>query len=120
FRRGASGYVLKTAAASELVAAIYKVLQGQTYLSSSLLPLIPGFLTEVDESGSLRNKLSDRQLDVLQLVAEGYSMKEAGALLNLTTRTVAFHKYRLMDRLHLHSDAEVVQYAMRERILFAA
>lgn len=120
FRRGASGYLLKTAAASELVTAIHHVLQGKTYLSSSLVTSVPGLLRELEESNSLRNNLSDRQLDVLQLLAEGRSMKEAAAVLNLTTRTVAFHKYRLMNRLGLHNDAEVVQYAMREHIVFGA
>jgi DNA-binding NarL/FixJ family response regulator len=120
FRRGASGYLLKTAAASELVKAIHHVLQGKTYLSSSLVTSVPEFLRELDESDSLRNKLTERQLDVLQLLAEGRSMKEAGALLNLATRTVAFHKYRIMNNLSLSNDAEVVQYAMRKHIVFAA
>jgi DNA-binding NarL/FixJ family response regulator len=55
----------------------------------------------------------------LQLLAEGKSMKEVGAVLNLATRTVAFHKYRLMQNLNLKNDAEVVQYAVRKRITFS-
>ena len=62
--------------------------------------------------------LTDRQLEVLQLLAEGKSMKEAASVLNLTTRTVAFHKYRLMQNLQLKNDAEVVQYALRRHIIF--
>jgi DNA-binding NarL/FixJ family response regulator len=118
FRRGASGYLLKTAAALELVIAIHQVLRGGTYLSSALVTSMAEFLREPDES--LRGRLTDRQLEVLQLLAEGRSMKEAAALLNLTTRTVAFHKYRIMHSLSLRNDAEVVQYAMREHIVFAA
>jgi DNA-binding NarL/FixJ family response regulator len=72
-------------------------------------------LTEADGSRGL----TDRQREVLQLLAEGKSMKEVAAVLNLTTRTVAFHKYRLMETLHLKNDAEVVQYAIRHRIIFS-
>jgi DNA-binding NarL/FixJ family response regulator len=120
FRRGASGYLLKTAAASELVTAIRQVLEGQTYLSSNLVSSIPRVLQELDGFDSGSNKLTDRQLEVLQLLAEGRSMKEIAALLKLATRTVAFHKYRIMDNLNLNNDAEVVQYAMRQHIVFAA
>jgi DNA-binding NarL/FixJ family response regulator len=118
FRLGASGYLLKTSAASELVKAIHCVLQGKRYLSPSLAVSVPELLGRLDESQSSRYKLTDRQVEVLQLLAEGRSMKEAGAVLNLTTRTIAFHKYRIMDSLGLVNDAEVVQYAMREHIVF--
>jgi len=118
FRRGASGYVLKTAAASELIKAIHQGLDGKLYLSASLLTATPTFLRDLEESNPLDRKLSDRQLDVLQLLAEGRSMKEAAAVLSLSTRTVAFHKYRFMNSLGLQNDAEVVQYAMREHIVF--
>lgn len=118
FRRGASGYLLKTAAASELVKAIHQVLDGKLYLSPSLVTAASTFLRELEESNPPDRKLSDRQLDVLQLLAEGRSMKEAAAVLSLSTRTVAFHKYRLMDNLGLQNDAEVVQYAIREHIVF--
>jgi len=120
FRRGASGYLLKTAAAAELATAIRRVLQGKIYLSSTLVALAPDLLRELEEHSQQGKKLTDRQVEVLQLLAEGKSMKETGALLNLTTRTVAFHKYRIMDSLCLRNDAEVVQYAMREHIVFAA
>ena len=119
FRLGASGYVLKTSAASELVKAIHCALQGKRYLSPSIAASVPELLAQLDESQSSRYKLTDRQVEVLQLLAEGRSMKEAAAVLNLTTRTVAFHKYRIMDSLGLSNDAEVVQYAMREHIVFA-
>lgn len=120
FRRGASGYLLKTAAATELATAIRRVLQGKIYLSSTLVALAPELLRELEENNQQRTKLTDRQIEVLQLLAEGKSMKETGALLHLTTRTVAFHKYRVMNSLSLRNDAEVVQYAMREHIVFAA
>lgn len=118
FRLGASGYLLKTSAASELAKAIHCVMQGKRYLSPSLAVSVPELLAQLDESQSSRYKLTDRQVEVLQLLAEGRSMKEAGAVLNLTTRTIAFHKYRIMESLGLVNDAEVVQYAMRQHIVF--
>jgi DNA-binding NarL/FixJ family response regulator len=119
FRYGASGYVLKTSGASELVTAIRCILQGERYLTPALATTLTEPLAGPDGTASSRYRLTDRQIEVLQLLAEGRSMKEAAAALNLTTRTVAFHKYRIMDTLSLDSDAEVVRYAMREHIVFA-
>jgi DNA-binding NarL/FixJ family response regulator len=62
--------------------------------------------------------LTARQVEVLQLLAKGRSMREAATVLKLTARTVAFHKYRIMENLRLHNDAEVVQYALRHHVLF--
>jgi DNA-binding NarL/FixJ family response regulator len=118
FRHRASGYLLKTSAASELVSAIGQVLRGKTYLSQSLRALIPELLTLMEGFAPTRAKLTDRQIEVLQLLAEGRSMKEAAAVLNLKTETVAFHKYRIMSSLNLQNDAEIVQCAMREHIVF--
>jgi len=116
-RRGADGYILKTSAASELVTAIHSALRGDCYISPSLE------LSAASQCSSDRSvapsKLTDRQLDVLQLLAEGRSMKEVADVLTLTTRTVAFHKYRLMDGLGLNNDAEIIQYALRNHILAA-
>jgi DNA-binding NarL/FixJ family response regulator len=117
-RCGVSAYLPKTSAGSELVEAIHKVLQGGTYVSPQLaaptsMPVVPP-ATEPPEP-----HVTDRQLEVLQLLAEGKSMKEVAAVLNLATRTVAFHKYRLMQNLNLKNDAEVVQYAVRKRITFS-
>jgi DNA-binding NarL/FixJ family response regulator len=115
-RRGADGYVLKTSAPSELVSAIRAALRGDRYISTALeLSARPKCSAEP----SAPSKLTDRQLDVLQLLAEGRSMKEVADVLKLTTRTVAFHKYRLMDGLGLNNDAEIIQYALRNHILAA-
>jgi len=115
FRRGASGYLSKTAAVTELVSAIYQALNGDFYLSPQLRSAAPSSRTQPLSQQPL---LTERQVDVLQLLAEGRSMKEAAAVLNLTTRTVAYHKYRIMGNLHLRNDAEVVQYAMRHHVVF--
>jgi DNA-binding NarL/FixJ family response regulator len=118
FRRGASGYLPKSAAASELVNAIRRALNGECYVSP-LLTSGPRSPARQNTLSPIKPQLTDRQMEVLQLLAEGKSMKEAAAILNLTTRTVAFHKYRLMEHLQLRNDAEVVQYAVRHYVIFS-
>jgi DNA-binding NarL/FixJ family response regulator len=113
FRRVASGYLLKDSAASELTTAIREALQGRTYVS----PLIAdGMLTHAlnSEPGDpgLR-ELSPREREVLQLLAEGKSMKEVASVLDISPRTVEFHKYRMMELLGVKTNAELVQYAIK-------
>jgi DNA-binding NarL/FixJ family response regulator len=120
FRRGASGYLLKTCAASELVIAVRDVLRGKSYLSHALSRDTVNFLrrqhdTLIEEAG----RLTERQREVLQLLAEGKVMKEVGSILNMTTRTVAFHKYRIMEVLGAKSNAELVRYAVRNHMIAA-
>jgi DNA-binding NarL/FixJ family response regulator len=117
FRRGASGYLPKTATASELVDAIHLALDGNQYVSPSLRAA--GSASQLaQQCGSAGPELTQRQIEVLQLLAEGNSMKEVASVLNLTTRTVAFHKYRIMQHLHLGNDAELIQYAVRHHVVF--
>ena len=118
FRRGASGYLSKTAAASELIAAIRHALSGDRYVSSLLNAGLSNSPAQPREPLPTEPQLTERQIEVLQLLAEGKSMKEAAAVLNLTTRTVAFHKYRIMENLQLRNDAEVVQYAVKHHVIF--
>jgi len=115
FRVGAAGYVLKRCAASELLTAIRGALNGKNYVT----PLIAGGLTEslLRSGGRVSQPLTHRQREVLQLLAEGRSMKEVASLLNVTHRTVAFHKYRIMEQLHLASTAELVQYAVKHNLV---
>jgi DNA-binding NarL/FixJ family response regulator len=120
FTRGASGHLLKTCASSEIVLAVRQALQGKTYLSKAM---------SRDAIDSLRwqhrglidqdERLSDRQREVLQLLAEGKVMKEIGGILNMATRTVAYHKYRIMDILGARSNPELVRYAVRNRMVAA-
>jgi DNA-binding NarL/FixJ family response regulator len=120
FRRGASGYLLKTCAASEMVAAVRAVLQGKIYLSSALSRDDVTYLRrQTKKLVEEEDKLTERQREVLQLLAEGKVMKEIGAVLNMTTRTVAFHKYRIMEALDVKSNAELVRYAVRNHIVAA-
>jgi DNA-binding NarL/FixJ family response regulator len=118
FRRGASGYLLKTSAAEEMVLAVRKVLRGMSYISPLLSRETVDYLRRqskipVEEE----ERLTFRQREVLQLLAEGKVMKEVGGILNMTTRTVAFHKYRIMDVLGARSSADLVRYAIRNHLI---
>jgi DNA-binding NarL/FixJ family response regulator len=115
FRSGASAYVLKRSAASELLTAIREVVQGRSYVTPLITEGLVGSLLQPDEKSS--SELTSRQREVLQLLAEGRSMKEVASVLNLTPRTVAFHKYRMMEQLKVKSTAELVQYAVKNHIV---
>jgi DNA-binding NarL/FixJ family response regulator len=118
FRRGASAYLLKTCAASELVVAVREVLRGKTYLSPMIARDTVDFLLRIDKKLiDEGERLTERQREVLQLLAEGKCMKEVATVLNLTTRTVAFHKYRMMEVLNVRTNAELVQYAIRNHLI---
>jgi DNA-binding NarL/FixJ family response regulator len=120
FRRGASGYLLKTCAASELAIAVREVLRGKSYLSPLIARDTVDFLLRQDKKlVEEANKLTERQREVLQLLAEGKCMKEVAGVLNVTPRTVAFHKYRIMEVLNAKSNAELVQYAIRHHLIAA-
>jgi len=116
-RQGASAFLLKNSAGQELISAIEMVLAGKTYIT----PLITKgkalslFLSESVKPGG--DKLTARQREVLQLLAEGCSMKEAANALKLTPRTIAFHKYTMMHTLGFKTGAELVQYAVQHRIV---
>ena len=111
---GASGYVLKHAASDELVQAIRGAIEGKVYVPRALRsPALEEFLTT--GSGHLKATidLTARQREVIQLLAEGKSAKEIGAILDISPRTVETHKYKMMDDLGVKSTAELVQYAIR-------
>ena len=120
FERGASGYLLKTCAAAEMVVAVREVLRGKSYMSRGLsrdaidrLRWQHKRLVKDDE------RLTDRQREVLQLLAEGKVMKEVSDILHMSTRTVAYHKYRMMEVLGAKSNAELVKYAIKNHIVAA-
>jgi DNA-binding NarL/FixJ family response regulator len=114
---GVDGYVMKTCAPAELVTAIRCALAGKRYVTGEDPPAEPSCHASNGSYHVSHSELTDRQVDILQLLAEGRSMKEAASLLNLTTRTIAFHKYRAMRRLNLHNDSQVVQYAVQHHII---
>jgi DNA-binding NarL/FixJ family response regulator len=118
FDAGASGFVLKHSAPQELITAIREALQGRTYVT----PLIAGELISSYKDCSLRPEdasasLSPRQREVLQLLVAGKSSKEIGVLLNISTRTAEFHKYRMMEQLKIKTSAELVQFAVKHGLV---
>jgi DNA-binding NarL/FixJ family response regulator len=117
FRLGAKGYLLKHSAASELVDAIRQVVRGGSYVTPLMTEDVVGSLTNHFKNLKSTNYLTLRQKEVLQLLAEGRSMKEAAFILNVSPRTVAFHKYTMMDHLHIKTSAELVQYAMNSQLV---
>jgi DNA-binding NarL/FixJ family response regulator len=116
-RAGASGYLLKRSAASELLMAIREAIGRRTYITPLITEGLLHSMLRGPEAEHPEEQLSPRQREVIQLVAEGHSMKEIGTILNIAPRTVAFHKYRLMDQLHLKTTAELIQFAIRHRIV---
>jgi DNA-binding NarL/FixJ family response regulator len=119
FRVGANGYLLKNSAASELVYAIRQVARGSSYVTSLMTEEIVGTVPSHFKNLKSANHLTLRQKEVLQLLAEGRSMKEAAFILNVSPRTVAFHKYTMMGNLHIKTSAELVQYAMNSQLVAA-
>jgi DNA-binding NarL/FixJ family response regulator len=116
-RRHASGYVLKTSAAAELTEAIRDVLSGKQYLS-------PAIAAQIAERDLLHGRpranaaeLRPREREVLQLLAEGKSMKEAAGILHISPRTIEFHKYRMMETLGFSTTAELIQYALKRGLI---
>lgn len=116
FRRGASGYVLKSSGAEELIAAIRHVLKGESYLTPSITQGTVRQLLK-DSQSYQEKRVTVRQSEVLQLLAEGKSMKEIAGVLNLKPGTVAFHKYRIMENLGLKTNAELLRYAMKHYMI---
>lgn len=112
FRLGANGYVLKNSAAAELVKAIRTVVRGVSYITPLMTEDVIGSVVHHFRNLKSTHHLTLRQKEVLQLLAEGRSMKEAAFILNVSPRTVAFHKYTMMDHLHIRSSAELIQYAV--------
>ena len=107
---------MKRSAASELMTAIREVTQGRSYVTPLATEALVGVLLNADDRKPPPT-LTPRQREVLQLLAEGLSMKEVATVLNLTPRTVAFHKYRMMERLKLKSTAELIQYAVKHHFV---
>ncbi len=111
FRLGASGYILKNSAASELFEAIKMVMRGRKYVTPLVTEDVLEALLRDPNFRCATKDLTPRQKEVLQLLAEGHSMKEAARILDLSPRTIAFHKYKMMEELQIRTSAELVQFA---------
>jgi DNA-binding NarL/FixJ family response regulator len=114
----ASGYVLKRSAGNELLKAVREVMRGRRYVTPILTNAI---LTQFsgDSRGDGVRGLTQRQREVLQLLAEGHTMKEAAAILHVATRTVAFHKYRIMQEFGLENNSDLLRFAMKQGLVQA-
>jgi DNA-binding NarL/FixJ family response regulator len=116
-RSGASGYLLKSSAASELIHAIKLALKGKSYVTPKVARGMQKVFIQHPQGKERKKMITPRQREVVQLLAEGKSMKEVASLLNVTPRTVAFHKYRVMEDLGLGTTAELIQFAIKAKIL---
>ena len=115
---GGTGYVLKSSAGNELIPAIREVVEGRTYVTKSIAESVKqGLSARSNTWRSPLDKLTSRQREVLQLLAEGLQVKEIAVKLHLSPRTVEFHKYRIMDELGLRTTAELSRYAARHGIV---
>jgi len=116
-RVGASGYVLKKSAGSELLQAIRAALRGKSYITPQIARGMEDSFIRNPHGRNHPKSLTPRQREVVQLLAEGKSMKEVASVLNLTPRTIAFHKYRVMQELGFKTNAELVQFAMKRQMV---
>jgi DNA-binding NarL/FixJ family response regulator len=116
FRLGASAYLLKNSAASELVHAMRLVMRGSPYVTPLMTQGMAGSVIHSFKRRTSPSRLTLRQKEVLQLLAEGRSMKEAAFILKVSPRTVAYHKYLMMEHLHIRSSAELIEYALRSSL----
>lgn len=116
-RVGASGYLLKTSRPAELLQAVHDVMQGLSYVSPQIRRAMEDRFVRDPRSLDHPTELTGRQREVLQLLAEGHSMKEIAYALSIAHRTVRFHKYRIMEELGITTNADLVKYAMRHGII---
>lgn len=115
-QKWASGYLLKKSAGSELVKAIREVLKGNSYVTPQVAQrMFEEFIRNPRRDG-VKN-LTQRQREVLQLLAEGKAMKEVADILHIAIRTVAFHKYRIMEEFGLKTNSDLVRFAIKEHVL---
>jgi len=118
FDAGALGFVLKHSAPSELKKAIEEALKGNTYISPAIAQeVMQLYKGEVDSRAGASGTLTLRQREVMQLLAEGKSAKEIGTILHISTRTVEFHKYNMMEQLGIKTSAELVHFAIKHGIV---
>jgi DNA-binding NarL/FixJ family response regulator len=116
-RVGAAAYILKTSPGTEIAAAVHKAIDGRGDAASSLGRRLLDARLDDRSPGEILPAISPRQRQVLQMVAVGRSTKQIAAMLGISSRTVEFHRYRVMQSLGLHTIAELVQYALKHRLI---
>ena len=116
-RAGASSYLLKNSAASELLRAVEEAMCGRSYITPLVTKGLVDALARDPAQASKKELASPRQREVLQLLAEGHTMKQIARILKIEPRTVAFHKYGMMRQLGVKSTAELVHFAVKLRVV---
>lgn len=116
-RIGASGYLLKNSSGEELLEAIRTVVRGLSYITPQIRRAMEDKFMRDPGSLDHPKKLSDRQREVLQMLAEGLSMKEIAYILHISRRTVRFHKYKIMEDLGIRTNSELVHFAIKHSII---
>src|SRR5215469_2508989 len=116
-KAGASAYLLKKSAAAELLQAMQSAIRGKTYVTPQVARAMEQSFIRNPQGAGHSKSLTTRQREVVQLLAEGKSMKEAAWVLKVTPRTVAFHKYRIMEDLGFRTNADLIQFAVKNRIV---
>jgi DNA-binding NarL/FixJ family response regulator len=119
FRLGASAFLVKQSTASELLQALRVVVRGGYYVTPLMTKDMDGPFVQNFKRRKSKSSLTLRQKQVLQLLAEGRSMKQIAVLLKMSPRTVAFHKYTMMDHLQIKSNAQLIEYAMKSALVAA-
>ena len=113
FKAGASGYLLKRSAGTELIQAVQSVMQGHSYVTPLIATTLVNAATgKTQLADADEPTLTPRQREVLQLVAEGHTVKDIARILDISPKTVEFHKTQIMDLLNLHTTADLTKYAM--------
>lgn len=113
---GASGYLTKESAPEELIKAVRFILNGKKYISSSLAGLLVNHLSDPDRQ-ELHETLSDRELEVLKLIAKGMPITEIGAALHLSANTISTYRSRILEKMSMKSNADLIQYAIHHHLL---
>lgn len=114
-KAGASGYLTKESAPDELVKAIRKIISGGKYISSSLAERL---ITDIDASGKPRHeKLSDREFEIMRMIAQGKAIKTIGEELYLSEKTVSTYRTRLLEKMNMHTNAEIINYALKNKLI---
>ena len=116
-RNGASGYLLKNSRGDELLLALHNAVRGTSYVTPQITYAMEQSFIRDPKSLGRPKHLSDRQKEVMQMLAEGRSMKEIAYVLQITHRTVRFHKYRIMEELGISTNSELVQYAIKHAVI---
>lgn len=115
-KSGASGYITKQSAPTELIRAIRKVQSGGKYISQSIAEQLAFYLSD-DANNPLHEKLSDREFQVLRMIATGETLREIGEELNISEKTVATYRVRIMEKMNMTRNAELIRYAVQNKLI---